>query len=175
MRTAALSACAVLAAAPAHAANLKVGQPAPNFEVTTFDGKKVSLADLKGQVVVVNIWATWCGPCKVELPLINAYYRIQQPHGLAVLAVTTEDSVPQSFLRPLAKLLDIPLAHNLRGGGYGVVEAVPTNYVIDRNGILRYAKPGSFTLDALNEILVPLLREPAPSEPAISAASTPVG
>lgn len=175
MRLAAIAACSVLTVGPVHAAKLEVGRPAPNFQVTTFDGKKLSLADLKGQVVVLNIWATWCGPCKVELPLINAYYKAQRSYGLAVVAVTTEDSVPPSYLRPLAKGLDIPLAHNLHGGTYSDVQAVPTNYVIDRGGVLRYAKPGAFTLDGLNEILVPLLQEPDPRAPPIPAAAPPAG
>ena len=68
------------AALSAHAVNWSgklptVGEPAPNFELTTFDGQKIRLSDLKGHVVVLNFWATWCGPCKRELPLLSAYYK----------------------------------------------------------------------------------------------------
>jgi cytochrome c biogenesis protein CcmG, thiol:disulfide interchange protein DsbE len=140
-----------------------VGQPAPDFAVTTFDGRKLSLLDFKGQVLVINFWATWCTPCKRELPLLDTYFAIQQIHGLRVVAVTTEDSAPLKSLKPLAAVVHFPMARSMRGP-YHVMTAVPTNYVIDRRGILRYAKAGAFDLDALNEILVPLLNE-QPSEP----------
>jgi cytochrome c biogenesis protein CcmG/thiol:disulfide interchange protein DsbE len=156
----ALVACGLILAAPAHAEKFLIGQPAPNFQVTTFDGKTVKLADFKGQVLIVNFWATWCGPCKQELPLLDTYYKLQQQFGLRVLAVTTEDSVPPSQLKPLAKVLTMPLAHNFNGRAYPDIRAYPTNYVIDRNGVLRYAEAGAFTLDALNALLVPLLQEP---------------
>ena len=143
------------------AATPVVGKPAPDFGVTTFDGKHLSLKDFKGQVVVLNFWATWCGPCKRELPLLDTYYKIQQKVGLRVLAVATEDSLPASDLRPLSKALTIPMVRDFRGA-YGALDGVPTNYVIDREGVVRYAKAAAFDLDDMNEILVPLLREPVP-------------
>jgi cytochrome c biogenesis protein CcmG, thiol:disulfide interchange protein DsbE len=140
-----------------------VGQPAPDFEVTTFDGTKLRLADFKDQVLIINFWATWCTPCKTELPLLNGYFAIQQVHGLRVVAVTTEDSAPLKLLKPLAAAVRFPMARFMRGP-YRVLTGVPTNYIIDRHGILRYAQAGAFDLDALNEILVPLLREQPTSE-----------
>jgi peroxiredoxin len=137
-----------------------VGQSAPDFEVTTLDGKTLRLADFKGQVVVLNFWATWCEPCKKELPMLNVYYRMRQSAGLRVLAVTTEDSAPLSQLKPLAAALAIPMVRYFKGD-YGPLKGVPTNYVIDRNGVLRYAQAGALTLEDLNTVLVPLLSEPA--------------
>ncbi len=134
-----------------------VGAPAPAFKVTSFDGRELSLADLRGKVVVLNFWATWCVPCRKELPLLDAYYRVQQQHGLEIVAVTTEDSVPLYRLKPLAAMVSFAMARKFHGG-YGEVSAVPMNFVIDRSGILRYAKAGSFDLDSLNETLVPLLK-----------------
>ncbi len=140
---------------------LVVGKPAPDFKVTTLDGKELSLSDFKGQVLVLNFWATWCGPCKRELPLLDAYYKAQQKFGLRVLAVTTQDSLPLSQLQPLAAALTIPMVRRFRGP-YSDPEAVPTNYVVDRQGVLRYAKAAAFSLDDLNGLLVPLLQEPTP-------------
>jgi cytochrome c biogenesis protein CcmG/thiol:disulfide interchange protein DsbE len=140
-----------------------VGQPAPDFSVTSFGGTQLSLADFAGQVLVINFWATWCTPCKKELPLLDSYFAIQQAHGLRIVAVTTEDSAPLKSLKPLAALVRFPMARLMRGP-YRVMTGVPTNYVIDRRGIVRYARAGAFDLNALNEILVPLLREQPFSE-----------
>lgn len=142
---------------------LKVGQPAPPFQLTLIDGSKVSLDQMRGEVVVLNFWATWCGPCKTELPLLDGYYRIQQKHGLRVFAITTEDSLPLGRLRKLFEVMTIPSARSVKGP-YGVIGGgVPTNIVIGRDGRVRYAASGAFTVDKMNEILVPLLKEPRPA------------
>ncbi len=151
----------VLAAGAADAKTLKVGDVAPDFRLKLVDGSTVSLAELHGQVVVLNFWATWCVPCRKELPLLDTYYRIQRPHGLRIYAVTTEDSVPLSKLRPLFGAMTIQPVRGVKGP-YQVLTGVPTNYVIDRSGHVRYAQAGAFDLEALNKVLVPLLQEPAP-------------
>lgn len=138
-----------------------VGQLAPEFELTLVDGGKVKLSELRGQVVVLNFWATWCGPCRTELPMLDAYYAVQRKHGLKVFAITTENSVPVHRLKGLFKSMNIPSARWITGG-YGSLEGVPTNFVIDRAGKLRYAKAGALDLNSLNAVLVPLLNERAP-------------
>jgi len=137
----------------------EVGQPAPDFQVTTFDGQKLTLADFKGQVLVLNFWATWCGPCKRELPLLEDYYRARQAAGLRVLAVATENSLTPFQLRPLARILTIPMVKRFKGSDYGEIKLLPTNFVVDRRGILRYAAAGGFTLDSMDQLLGPLLAE----------------
>ena len=157
-----LAAIALLcvAAAPklSSAHGIEVGKPAPDFKASTFDGRKISLADFKGHVLVINLWATWCKPCREELPLLSAYHRAQASFGLDVIALATEDSVPMDLLKPLAAVCSFPFVRRMHGD-YEVMGGVPTNYVIDRNGIVRYAEAGGFTLEGLNAILVPLLRE----------------
>jgi peroxiredoxin len=145
----------------------KVGDVAPNFELTMIDGSKVTLDQLRGQVVVLNFWATWCVPCREELPLLDRYYDIQQKAGLKVFAIATEDSVPLSQLKKLFAVMRIPSAKRIKGG-YPILKGVPTNYIIDRSGHIRYARAGAFDLDALNRLLVPLLKEPVPA-PAVAA------
>ena len=160
-------AAALLALAnPAHAGSLKVGQPVPNAELVLADGKRMHLSDLRGQVMVLNYWATWCVPCRTELPLLNSYFVAASKRGwpLKIFAVATEDSVPKYELKKLFSVLSISPADRIRGGPFGDVEAVPTNYVIDKSGTLRYAKAGAFELDDLNEILVPLMKEPSPAQ-----------
>jgi cytochrome c biogenesis protein CcmG/thiol:disulfide interchange protein DsbE len=146
---------------PALAKQPKVGEMAPDAQLTLVDGSKVSLADLRGQVVVLNFWATWCVPCRTELPTLDRYYQLQQKNGLRVFAITTEDSLPLYQLRKVFAAMHIPAAKRVKGP-YDSVSAVPTNYVIGRDGRIRYMKAGAFDLDMLNEVLVPLLNEPVP-------------
>ncbi len=164
-------ACAmILAAMPGWAQEPKIGEPAPDFQVETFDGKHLSLADFKGQVVILNFWATWCTPCRKELPTLDAYYRLRKENGLAILAIATEHSVSDVDLKPLSKVLSFPMVRRIKGP-YRDMHAIPTNFVIDRNGILRYAKADAFDLNKLNAVLVPLLSEPPPpADPGQSRA-----
>ena len=140
----------------------RVGERAPDFTLTLVNGQTVRLADLRGQVVVLNFWATWCGPCRQELPTLDAYYKAQKRFGLRIFAATTEDSVPERLLHKLFDAMTIEPVHRL-SGPYHPLEGVPTNFVIDRSGVIRYAKADAFDLDTLNELLVPLLREPPPA------------
>jgi len=148
--------------APAKAREPRVGQPAPDFQLTMVDGTRVQLSELRGQVVVLNFWATWCVPCRTELPTLDAYYRIAERHGLKVFAATTEDSLPLPQLRRLFAAMRIGAVRYLRGPYAPINGAVPTNFVIDRAGRVRYAAAGAFDLDDLNRVLIPLLNEPAP-------------
>lgn len=140
----------------------KVGEPAPAFTLTTYDKRKLKLEDLRGKVVVINHWATWCGPCKAEMPMMSAFHKKFRDRGFEIFGVTTEDSVPPYMLKHLAEVLSYPLVGHFSGSGYPTLGAVPTSYVIDRKGVVRYAKAGSFELREFAELILPLLDEKAP-------------
>lgn len=142
---------------------VQIGQPAPDFTLTLIDGTKVTRDELRGQVVVLNFWATWCVPCRKELPTLDTYYQMRKDSGLRVFAVTTEDSLPVFQLKKLFAVMHIVPVRKVKGPYDAMGNAVPTNIVIGRDGRVRYAKAGAFDLDSLNEILVPLLREPPPA------------
>ncbi|MDI7775662.1 TlpA disulfide reductase family protein [Asticcacaulis sp. EMRT-3] len=144
----------------------RIGAVAPAFTLYTFDHRRVTLADLSGKVVVLNYWATWCGPCKHEMPLIDAYVRqynkTHTRHDLMVFAVTVDNTVPDAELQPLADQLSFPLVTRI-DGNYGTIDdAVPSNYVIDRSGVLRYARAAAFDYDSFAATVGPLLAAPAP-------------
>ena len=145
-------------------ARAAIGKPAPKFTLTTFDRRKIGLADLQGKVIVLNYWAVWCGPCKAELPMIDAYVRKSGGDDLKVFAVTVDDTVADSALKPLASVLSFPLIARLDSLSYGTIGgAVPTNYVIGRDGTLRYARAAAFTFDSFGAVVGPLLAEAAPA------------
>ena len=152
----------LLGAAPAPQpmfAAVKEGQPAPPVTLRMIKGGTVSLDELRGTVIVLNFWATWCVPCRTELPTLDRYYELRKDAGLRVYAVTTEDSLKPYQLKKLFDVLHIEPVRSIKGP-YDVLDGgVPTNIVIDRSGVVRYAKAGAFTLDSLNALLVPLLNE----------------
>ncbi len=158
---------AALCLAPGAALAAKVGKPAPNFEIRTFDGYAIPLESLRGKVVILNYWATWCAPCRIELPQMDTYVRRHRTAPLVIYAVTIDNTTPWSRLKPLADTLVFPLVERLKGRGYGTIRgAVPTNYVIDRFGVVRYAESGAFTLESLEEIVTPMLTETSPASGA---------
>src|SRR4051794_19022447 len=141
-----------------------VNRPAPDATLTLLDKGKVKLSELKGKVVVINHWATWCGPCKAEMPMMSAFHRRYRDSGFEIYGVTTEDSVEAYKLKKVSELLSYHLARRLSGDGYPLIDGgVPTSYVIDRAGIVRFAKSGAFDAQEFIDDIIPPLREPAPS------------
>lgn len=140
-----------------------VGEPAPDVELTLMDGAKVHLSDLRGQVVVLNFWATWCVPCRRELPTLDDYYKQKRARGMRAFAVTTEGSLPLYKLKPLFAAMTVTPVRRVKGP-YDYLGGVPTNFVIDRAGRLRYAKAAAFDRADLDAVVTPLLAEPAPAQ-----------
>lgn len=114
-----------------------VGKIAPDFTLTTLDGKKVKLSDYRGKAVLLNFWATWCGPCKVEIPWFMELEKQYGPQGLVVLGVAMDDdgkdSVPK-FAREMKIDYTVVLGNDDVADQYGGVEGLPTTFYIDRDG-----------------------------------------
>ena len=152
-----LAAALLLGAAPSKKPT--PGFAAPAFTLTTFAKRKVTLAEMKGKVVVINYWATWCAPCKAEMPMMHDYFKANQARGLEMFGVTTEDSVPPYRLKEVSAVLSYPLSNRM-SRGYGAIDnAVPSTYIIDRKGIVRLAKKGAFTSREFKAAIDPLLAE----------------
>jgi cytochrome c biogenesis protein CcmG, thiol:disulfide interchange protein DsbE len=145
------------------AKGLAVGEPAPAIEATLLDGSHFSLADARGKVVVLNVWATWCGPCRAEMPALETFYQAHAKDGLVVLAISADDRADIDKVRQVMQEFTYPaaMAHDAKFGGYGRLWRVPLTFVIDRDGVLRRdgfkATP---TIDAsvLDKDVLPLLQ-----------------
>jgi peroxiredoxin len=117
-------------------------KPAPAFKVTTLDGAEVSLDELRDSVVVLDFWATWCGPCRRELPMVQKTYEDFKEKNVAVLAVSVDSDT--SAVRPYAAKhnLTLPIAFGRElGGAYGA-SSIPMLVVIDGRGQIRYVHTG---------------------------------
>lgn len=112
-------------------------RPAPATRVTTLDGRTIDLADLKGRVVIVDFWATWCPPCREEIPHFKALYAKHQPN-LEILAVALDEGGPR-VVAPFVKQQGIPYpvsdGHDQRlATAYGGIRGIPTTFVLDTQG-----------------------------------------
>jgi thiol-disulfide isomerase/thioredoxin len=113
------------------------GQSAPDFELQSLDGKSVKLSDLRGKAVLLNFWATWCGPCKIEMPLFVELQKQYGPDGFQIVGVAMDDSSPEDigkFVKEMGINYPILLGKEAVGQRYGGVGVLPTTFFIDRDG-----------------------------------------
>ncbi len=146
-----------LAAAVALSIPAVAGAPALPEQMTLTGGQRMKLGDLHGRVVVINYWASWCVPCRTEIPLLARYYRQHLPQGLVVIGISVD---PGANGKGQATATSIPYPQATWVGGADIaVSAVPMSYVIDRHGRVRYAKAAAFTAQSLDAVVRPLLAE----------------
>ncbi|KKM09265.1 hypothetical protein SY88_19775 [Clostridiales bacterium PH28_bin88] len=133
--------------APAKAADISTGKPAPDFSLPSLTGERVSLSDFRGQVVILNFWATWCPPCKEEMPDLNRFYLEEKDKGVMLLAVNImQRDTPEgirSFMKDNGYDMPVLLDESQKVGATYRVAYIPTTYFIDREGIIRYSKTGA--------------------------------
>jgi len=123
-----------------------IGKPAPDFEFQSPEGQATSLSDLKGKPVLINFWATWCSPCRMEMPYIQQVYDEWQEMGLVLLAINIGESPSQVEEFMQSRGLSLPVLLDTEGkvaGQYGI-RAIPTTFFIDREGIIQDMKVGPF-------------------------------
>src|SRR6516162_5605651 len=122
----------------AWAGALHVGAPAPPATLVTLDGQRISSGDLLGQVVILTFWATWCSPCRDELPLLSDYLASHADAGLCILGFSLDTRERLAEVRRVAQSLRFPvgLLSDSSAPGYGRIWRLPVSFTIDRQGRL---------------------------------------
>lgn len=118
---------------------LQEGIPAPDFSFPDLNGKKVGLSDYKGKVVLVNIWATWCPPCREEMPSMQKLYTRFKGEGFEILAVSIDETGSRAvdpFVQKLNLTFPVLLDPEGRIQGLYMITGVPESFIVDRKGIL---------------------------------------
>jgi peroxiredoxin len=141
----------------------------PAFQLTTLDGTTVSSASLRGQVVLVNFWATWCPPCRVEMPGFQRIYEAKRAQGFTILGIATDAAGSRpvfDFLRERRITYPIAMATGSVVRDFGGGTLLPTSFLIDRQGRIRNEVRGIFAPIALKQAVDRLLAEgSAPAAP----------
>jgi peroxiredoxin len=141
---AALASALALAALTPGAAATSATPLAPDFTLRGADGRNVRLDELRGQVVLVNFWATWCGPCREEMPRLDALYRKYRKSGFVLLGVNVDDD-PRTALATAAKLdvsFPVLLDTDKKVSRLYDLNTMPSTIVIDRDGKMRFLHRG---------------------------------
>jgi len=122
---------------------VELGSKAPDFTAYTLDSvpQKKTLADYRGQVLMINVWATWCLPCRVEMPSIEALHKTYGPKGLKILAVSIDDPGTDAAIRSFAKQygLTFDILHDPKGAiteAYDI-SGYPETFIVGRDGVIR--------------------------------------
>jgi cytochrome c biogenesis protein CcmG/thiol:disulfide interchange protein DsbE len=169
-----------IASVPCAFAVAEVGQPAPKLVVRELNGQTFDLSALRGKVVVINFWATWCQPCRQEMPALDAFYRHHHAQGLEMIGISADrphersnvNKVMQSFSYPAAMLDDV------KDDDFGDPSSLPVTFIVDGTGVVRAKFTPDVTLateKSLSAAVLPLLRgkPAAQTSPVQSSTASP--
>lgn len=141
---------------------LDLGDAAPALKGVTLDGKAFDLSGLKGHVVVVNLWATWCGPCREEMPLLDAFARKYAARGVVLVGLDEDDAQDEAEVRKAMAAFSYPalMAAVAEEDAFRAPRVLPITYVIDASGVVRaklWAGGTPVTEQSLEQAVAPLL------------------
>jgi thiol-disulfide isomerase/thioredoxin len=133
---------------------LQAGAPGPAFQLNSNSGKPISLADLKGQIVLVNFWASWCGPCRQEMPILEQLNRQYRNKGVTLIGVNVEPDSAAANAWIKATPVSFPILYDVdsKVSKLYEVQGMPNTVILDRKGIVRYIHRG-YSPGAENEYL----------------------
>lgn len=133
--------------------------PAPTFAVSLLDGREVTLESLKGKVVLVSFWATWCPYCRHEMPSMDEFYQDYRNKGFEILALSIDDEPDkvQAFMKETGYHFPVGMSDPLISQAFGGVSQVPMSFVIDTEGRIRHKVTGQVHYARLESLVGPLL------------------
>jgi peroxiredoxin len=132
---------------------------APDFTANTAEGDSITLSALRGQVVVLNFWATWCVPCRIEMPLLQTFHEQQQANGVRVVAVNLGETTAEvrAWADVYRLTFDLPLDPQGQIAAQYYLRGQPSTYIIDQNGMIRHIFFGAVDEARLAAAVLPLL------------------
>ncbi len=138
-----------------------VGHPAPEFTLTAIDGSQVALSDLRGQVVLINLWATWCPPCRAEMPAMQQAYERFRNQGFVVLAVNQQEDSAKVVQYMNDQRLTFPalLDSDARVSAAYQVRVLPSSFFVDRQGMIRAVYRGPMSRGMIEGTIEQLVAE----------------
>ena len=153
-RLLALTILTAVATMTAAAATLQTGAPAPAFQLNSNAGKPLALADFRGQIVLLNFWASWCGPCRQEMPILEQLNRQYHGKGVTLLGVNVEpdSAAAVQWLKATPVTFPILFDTDSKVSSLYEVAGMPNTVIIDRKGLVRYIHRG-YTAGAENDYL----------------------
>ena len=118
---------------------LDVGDQLPALEITTLNGKTIDFGKLRGSVIVLNLWASWCTPCRAEMPILENFYQTYRDRKIVVLGLSEDDSSDADTVRQIMQDYTYPaaLAADASKNGMRTPRILPVTYVIDTHGVIR--------------------------------------
>ena len=149
-------------------ATVEVGQNAPALVVPELNGQTFDLSAERGNVVVINFWATWCEPCRDEMPALDAFYRRHRDQGMAVIGISADRPHDRSEVAKAAQSVSYPVAmmRDAASNGFNSPTTLPTTYIVDRDGTVRAKltpEQTRITEGTLDTMVLPLLSHKPPS------------
>lgn len=134
---------------------------APDVQLLDLDGTDVALSDFYGQVILYNAWATWCPPCKAEMPTLQAYYEAHRTDGFVIVAVADGQSTDevQPFVSDYRLTFPVWPDPEYKATTAFRTNSLPTSFVIDRDGVVRLTWTGAISRAMLEEYVTPLLKQ----------------
>ena len=135
-----------------------IDEPAPPLVVSKLGGETFDLSQMRGKVVLINYWATWCAPCRREMPVLNSFYRRYHEQGLELIGISADRSEDFGKMRKISGTLAYPTStlERISRDGFGPPEGFPLTYVIDREGVVR-DKFIDVREQLLRDVVLPLL------------------
>jgi len=175
-------ACALSVAGCAKKARKSSGKPAPEFSLKDANGQTVHLSDYRGKVVLLDFWATWCGPCKIEIPWFMEFEKQYKDRGFAVVGVSMDEdgwAAIKPYVQNMRMNYRVVLGNDAVSAAYGGLDSLPTTLLIDRQGGIASVHVGvSMGKEEFKNAIVQLLdtssvRAPVASRGALALLTSP--